>query len=289
MSNHYELLGVPMMATPAEIRAAWKTKALELHPDKNGGSVGAKEAFQKLQAAYEVLSDPEKREQYDRAAAAEARTSSVKRGAPYTASEGLFHQKWKSHEFARPSVDNSRREVADLQSKISDLRRRMAKYEDWFNRLDEERKVGARTRFRQRKEAGGRMYPTDPKKYTEEDREVVAVKKMRAYGVAIAGLERELRMEEIPVRTWDDDEVIRVREWEELEKLRQERAAEKARRGHAAKEQAGEEEEGGRGAQLHPVGVLEETPPLLGTMFLLPRTTKDIHLGVSEVQIHGLP
>ena len=57
----YEVLGVQKKATQSEIKKAFRKKALKTHPDK-GGDV---EEFKKLQAAYEVLGDEEKRAKYD--------------------------------------------------------------------------------------------------------------------------------------------------------------------------------------------------------------------------------
>ncbi|KAH8063296.1 hypothetical protein JL722_2461 [Aureococcus anophagefferens] len=57
----YKALGVAKGASPAEIKKAYRKKALRMHPDKGGDP----EEFKKLQAAYEVLSDEEKRAIYD--------------------------------------------------------------------------------------------------------------------------------------------------------------------------------------------------------------------------------
>ena len=57
----YKALGVAKGASPAEIKKAYRKKALRMHPDKGGDP----EEFKKLQAAYEVLSDEEKRAVYD--------------------------------------------------------------------------------------------------------------------------------------------------------------------------------------------------------------------------------
>jgi curved DNA-binding protein CbpA len=61
--DHYKVLGVSMSAKAAAIRAAYKRRALALHPDRAGHESTA--AFQKVAAAYEVLSDPVKRARYD--------------------------------------------------------------------------------------------------------------------------------------------------------------------------------------------------------------------------------
>eukprot|EP01066_Platyproteum_vivax_P012903 Platyproteum_vivax@DN5864_c0_g1_i1.p1 len=60
----YELLDVKETATQAEIKKAFRQRALHLHPDKNKDE-NATESFQKLQEAFEVLSNPERRKLYD--------------------------------------------------------------------------------------------------------------------------------------------------------------------------------------------------------------------------------
>jgi curved DNA-binding protein CbpA len=65
MQNHYELLGVPVQATQDQIKSSYRRLALRYHPDKTGGDARYDEQFKRITAAYNVLSDPEKRRQYD--------------------------------------------------------------------------------------------------------------------------------------------------------------------------------------------------------------------------------
>ena len=59
--EHYETLGVAKTATPDEIKKAYRKLASKNHPDKGGDTA----TFQKIQTAYDTLSDPQKRQEYD--------------------------------------------------------------------------------------------------------------------------------------------------------------------------------------------------------------------------------
>ncbi|MGB7786368.1 MAG: molecular chaperone DnaJ [Salinimicrobium sp.] len=64
--DYYEILGLSKNATTAEIKKAYRKKAIEFHPDKNPGDTKAEEMFKKAAEAYEVLSNEDKRARYDR-------------------------------------------------------------------------------------------------------------------------------------------------------------------------------------------------------------------------------
>ena len=78
MTDHYQILGIAKNATPDEIKKAYRRLASIHHPDKGGDTA----EFQKIQVAYDILSDPQKRQQYD---------NPMPQGNPFGSHPGGFH------------------------------------------------------------------------------------------------------------------------------------------------------------------------------------------------------
>jgi len=81
--KYYETLGVAKGASQDEIKKAYRKLAVKYHPDKNAGDKPAEEKFKKISEAYAVLSDKEKRQQYD------------------TYGESGFHQRYSQEDIFR--------------------------------------------------------------------------------------------------------------------------------------------------------------------------------------------
>jgi len=64
--DYYEILEVSKNATKEELKKAYRQKAIQFHPDKNPGDAAAEEKFKEAAEAYEVLSDDQKRQRYDK-------------------------------------------------------------------------------------------------------------------------------------------------------------------------------------------------------------------------------
>ncbi len=86
-SNLYEVLGVAKNASQDEIKKAYRRLARRYHPDRNPEDASAEERFKEVQAAYDVLSDPEKRKQYDAFGSANGRVGPG--GFGWTFAEGV--------------------------------------------------------------------------------------------------------------------------------------------------------------------------------------------------------
>ena len=63
--DYYSVLGVSRNSSPEELKKAFRQLALQHHPDRNPGDKSAEDKFKEINEAYSVLSDTQKREQYD--------------------------------------------------------------------------------------------------------------------------------------------------------------------------------------------------------------------------------
>src|ERR1041384_6454785 len=64
--DYYDILGVGKSASNDEIKKAYRKVAMQYHPDRNPGDKGSEEKFKEAAEAYEILSDNDKKAQYDR-------------------------------------------------------------------------------------------------------------------------------------------------------------------------------------------------------------------------------
>jgi molecular chaperone DnaJ len=64
--NYYAILGISLQASQEEIKKAYRKLALQFHPDRNRGDRQAEQKIREVNAAYEILGDPEARKTYDR-------------------------------------------------------------------------------------------------------------------------------------------------------------------------------------------------------------------------------
>lgn len=102
MQNYYKVLGLTQSATDTEIKAAYRKKALTLHPDRGGTTEG----FQKLQEAYDTLSNAENRKNYD----LKQRYSSTKRDSnpfddAFDEEYGEYNYEWNSSKYSESWED----------------------------------------------------------------------------------------------------------------------------------------------------------------------------------------
>ena len=96
--THYDNLKVSRNAPPEVIRAAFKTLSQKFHPDRHGGDARSTQTFQLITAAYEVLSDPQRRRQHDEWI---ARTERKLQREAAAATEAQSRRPWNGRERRR--------------------------------------------------------------------------------------------------------------------------------------------------------------------------------------------
>jgi len=105
--DFYEILGVPKTATEADLKKAYKKLALQFHPDKNKSS-GATEAFKAIGKAFAVLSDAQKRKQYDSYGpeSFDGSESSSHETNRHRHQQGQYHSYWNEEDFSADELFN---------------------------------------------------------------------------------------------------------------------------------------------------------------------------------------
>lgn len=86
-NDYYKVLGVPKTATAEELKKAYRKLAVQFHPDKNK-SKEAEEKFKEINQAYEVLGNPQKRQQYDQFGASAFENGGRGAGGPFGGQQG---------------------------------------------------------------------------------------------------------------------------------------------------------------------------------------------------------
>lgn len=81
--NYYDILGISKSASDAEIKKAYKKKAMQYHPDKNAGDKKAEAKFKEINEAYQVLGDASKKKNYDQFGSAEGNPFRWMSGNPF--------------------------------------------------------------------------------------------------------------------------------------------------------------------------------------------------------------
>lgn len=119
--NPYDELGVSREASPDEIKKAYRKKASQHHPDREGGD---QEKFVVIQLSYEILSDPEKRERFDQT----GETQEDRKDDPYTIVMQVFLQvSENSDEKRQDLVEETRRHFRNVQRTLRENTRKLRK------------------------------------------------------------------------------------------------------------------------------------------------------------------
>ena len=82
--DYYKALGVDKKASADEIKKAYRKLARQYHPDRNPGDAEAEAKFKEVQAAYDLLSDAEKRKAFDQFGSTDGRTDAGRGGPQWT-------------------------------------------------------------------------------------------------------------------------------------------------------------------------------------------------------------
>lgn len=115
--NYYKMLGVPENASSEDIKKGYRKMAMKYHPDRNAGSLVAGEIFKKVQGAYDVLSDPQKRAQFDKQLRTQPKSQPTKAQAQ------------KAQPQPKPAADNAKKHFWENFTKKKEAPSEQAKAE----------------------------------------------------------------------------------------------------------------------------------------------------------------
>lgn len=141
--THYDTLGVEPTATHAQIRKAYRRLAMRLHPDRNEPSDEITAEFQRVQEAYDVLSDPDRRAHYDQTGESKQRNAQAEAEAQLANLFMTMLEKTDAPEYSDLKamvLQQINNQQTIMEHQIKDLERLARKYRSAVARI--QRKTG---------------------------------------------------------------------------------------------------------------------------------------------------
>jgi curved DNA-binding protein CbpA len=139
MRDPYKDLGVDKDADPKEIKAAYRKKVQDVHPDKKGGD---REEFEKVQNAYMVLRDPEKRDHYDKTGKEKKEDKEIHLGIIASLFEQLLNKDDLPYNFnyVQTVKDSLQAMLEETEDKLKSMAKSIAKLEKLKNKFHRKNK-----------------------------------------------------------------------------------------------------------------------------------------------------
>lgn len=144
--NLYDILGADKNADDVALAASYRQRAKECHPDKNPGDAKAIDRFKQLAIAYEVLSDPLRRRQYDKTGKIPRRKGDARREAAVTVVANLIHAvlrkdtergvKTSQRQFTKDLEKSLSLGLVEIEKQLAQMEGQKANLEDVASRFD---------------------------------------------------------------------------------------------------------------------------------------------------------